>query len=337
MTSREKVRKLFDFASDAVPAFWTGCPHPETGEMYRKELGVETNEQLFSHLRDDCRWLGAWGKYNHPEGRPVFDFHGGRQPKSLGDPGVLGDATTIAEVEAIPWPEAKYLDFTDAIANIRRHQHHAVFTGMWSSFFHELHAYFGMEEYFIKMYTHPEVVEAATEKIVNFYLEGNERFFQQLGDAADIFMFGNDFGSQLDMLCGPTEFNKFVLPSFKKFIDQAHKFGKKAMLHSCGAIGRVIPTLIDAGMDGLHPLQAKAVGMDAATLAREYKGKIVFMGGIDTQHLLIHATPQEIKDEVRRVKDLLGPHLIVSPSHEAILPNVPLANVIAMAEATREG
>ena len=337
MTSREKVRKIFAFAADAVPAFWTGNPHPETYAMYRKELGLDTNEQLFTHLRDDCRWLSPWGAYKHPEGRPAFDFHGGRPPRSLGDPGVLGDATTIAEVDAIPWPDPAYLDFSETIAVIRDHQHQAVFTGMWCSFFHELHAYFGMEEYFIKMYTHPEVVEAATERIVNFYLAGTERLFQELGDLADIFFFGNDFGSQLDMLCGPAEFNRFVLPGFKQFIDLAHRYGKKAMLHSCGAIAKVIPTLIDAGMDGLHPLQAKAVGMDAATLAREYKGKIVFMGGVDTQHLLIHATPAEIKDEVRRLKDVLGPHFIVSPSHEAILPNVPLANVIAMAEATREG
>ncbi|MFW5981408.1 MAG: uroporphyrinogen decarboxylase family protein, partial [bacterium] len=91
--------------------------------------------------------------------------------------------------------------------------------------------------------------------------------------------------------------------------------------------------LIDAGIDALHPLQAQAKGMDAESLAREFKKDIAFVGGVDTQHLLIHATPQEIKDEVKRLRDILGPNLVVSPSHEAVLPNVPLANVEAMAEA----
>jgi uroporphyrinogen decarboxylase len=36
---------------------------------------------------------------------------------------------------------------------------------------------------------------------------------------------------------------------------------------------------------------------------------------------------------VHRVQSLLGPFLIVSPSHEALLPNVPPENVMAMAEA----
>jgi len=32
----------------------------------------------------------------------------------------------------------------------------------------------------------------------------------------------------------------------------------------------------------------------------------------------------------------LGPRLIVSPSHEALLPNVPPENIVAMAQAARE-
>ena len=73
--------------------------------------------------------------------------------------------------------------------------------------------------------------------------------------------------------------------------------------------------------------------MDAQTLASDFKGRIAFMGGIDTQDLLVHAGPAEIKAEVQRIKQLLGPSLIISPSHEALLPNVPPRNVEAMAMA----
>ncbi len=73
--------------------------------------------------------------------------------------------------------------------------------------------------------------------------------------------------------------------------------------------------------------------MEAETLAEDFKGQIAFMGGIDTQELLIHGSPAEVKEDVRRVKELLGPRLIVSPSHEAVLPDVLPENVEAMAEA----
>jgi uroporphyrinogen decarboxylase len=125
-------------------------------------------------------------------------------------------------------------------------------------------------------------------------------------------------------------------PHFRRLIALAHEHGHQMVMHSCGAIHRIIPDLIDAGVDALHPLQAKAAKMDAVTLARDFKGKIAFLGGVDTQDLLVNATPAQAKAEVRRVRGLLGPGLVVSPSHKSILPNIPPANIEAMAEAACE-
>jgi uroporphyrinogen decarboxylase len=83
-------------------------------------------------------------------------------------------------------------------------------------------------------------------------------------------------------------------------------------------------------------LQAQAANMDAVLLAREFGGKIAFLGGIDAQGILPHGTPQDVKEEVFRIREILGPHLIVSPSHEAILPDVPPENVAALAEAANQ-
>ena len=58
----------------------------------------------------------------------------------------------------------------------------------------------------------------------------------------------------------------------------------------------------------------------------------MFLGGVDTQRLLPFGTPEEVRSEVRRLKELFGPNFIVSPSHESILPNVSPENITAMAE-----
>ncbi|MCL2817872.1 MAG: uroporphyrinogen decarboxylase family protein, partial [Clostridiales bacterium] len=113
------------------------------------------------------------------------------------------------------------------------------------------------------------------------------------------------------------------------------KYNQKIMLHSCGSIHRIIPDLIDAGVDMLHPIQAQAAGMDADSLS-QYKNDLIFVGGIDAQTFFVNATPQQIKDEVHRVRSILGPGIIISPSHEEILPNVPADNILAMAEAARD-
>jgi len=174
-----------------------------------------------------------------------------------------------------------------------------------------------------------------TRKVCEFYLEANERFFELAGDEVDAFFFGNDFGTQLDLIVGLEQLERFILPYVRRFVAQGRAHGYQVMTHCCGAIHKLIPKFIKAGVDALHPLQALARNMDAETLARDFKGKIAFVGGIDTQQLLVHGTPDDVRAEVRRVKALLGPNLIVSPSHEALLPNVPPENVLAMAEEAR--
>ena len=313
---------------------WLGNPYPETWPLLHRHFGTSGEEELRLKLQDDFRWIGPWSAYKHPEGKPMFDMQ--RKGEAHGAPGVFADCEDVQQVEDFAWPNPDFLDFTEVLQQLRAAGDFYRASGFWCSFFHEVAAFFGMENYFVKLYTHPAVVHAVTKHVVGFYLEANTRFFPQAKGLADAFFFGNDFGTQLDLVISPAAFDEFILPYFRQFTDLGHQHGLQVILHSCGAIRRVIPRLIELGVDALHPLQARAANMDAWTLAREFKGKLAFIGGIDTQDLLVHATPEEVKAEVRRVKALLGPRLVVSPSHEALLPNVPPANFRAMAEAAIE-
>jgi len=209
-------------------------------------------------------------------------------------------------------------------------------SGFWCCFFHNVADLFGMDNYFLKMLMEPDIVHAVTQKVCEFYLEANQRFFEQAGNLVDGFFFGNDFGTQKTLIIALDQFNEFIMPWFKKFTAQGHRYNYQVVLHSCGAIYDVIDQIINAGVDCIHPIQAKAAKMDAQTLADSFKGRVTFMGGIDSQYLMTNGKPDEIKADVRRVKSILGPGLIVSPSHEAILPNVPPENVEALAMAALE-
>lgn len=52
--------------------------------------------------------------------------------------------------------------------------------------------------------------------------------------------------------------------------------------------------------------------------------------------MLIKMTPAEIKGDARRLRRLFGSNHVVSPGHDAILPNAPFENIVAMAGAARE-
>ena len=354
MNSSERIKSIFDGRPDRA-GFWLGNPADETKSIYYDYFGIRQvadshNEAPFTgeedlkmamKVKSDLIWYSPEldsDTWRHPEGKPMFDVLGGEERKSLNQPGVFADCESVSEIEKFDWPNLKYLNFESTLNNVTgaKENNIAVAGGMWMSFFHVMCDFFGMEEYFIKMYTDPAVVEAATEYVIDFYLEANKRCLDIMGDKIDIVFFGNDFGAQKDLLISEECFEKFVLPYEKRIIDQAKAYGKKVMLHSCGSIHRVIPKLIDAGIDALHPIQANAVGMDAVTLSQKYKNDLVFVGGVDTQHLLPNGTPEMIKNEVYRLKELFGDNYIVSPSHEAVLPDVSIENFIALCEAAAE-
>ena len=337
MDSRERIRTIIAGKAADRCGFWLGNPHPDTWPIYCDHFGTGDQREIRRRLGDDYVWICPElhpSSYRHPEGRAMFDL--GVKKTRHGQPGPFAECEDPREVDNYEWPDPDFLDFTACLEDLRNAGDLYRASGMWNSFYHNVMDLFGMENYLIKMYTHPDVVLAVTNRVCEFYYEANERYFAQAGALMDGYFFGNDFGTQIDLIVGPKQFDRFILPWFQKFTEQAHRHGYQVILHSCGSIHRVIGRLIDAGVDCLHPLQALARNMDAATLARDFKGKIAFLGGIDTQNLLVNGTPEQVRADVRRVKDLLGPSLIVSPSHEALLPNVPPENVQAMAEAALE-
>ncbi len=334
--NRELIKRLIAGEKVERCGFWVGMPHAEAWPILHRHFGTRTEQEFRRKIGDELVWLSPQfypDVYRDPSGRQLFDAGLDRE-KHARPP--LADCETIAEVEQFPWPSPDYLNFDACLKDLREAGDVYRLSGFWTCFFHNVSDLLGMEEYLVKMYTHPEVVQAVTDKVCQFYYEANERFFRLAGDLVDGFFFGNDFGTQLSLICGPEQFDQFMLPWFRRFAEQGHRHGHQVILHSCGSIHGVMQRLIDAGADCLHPLQALAANMDAETLARDFKGKVAFLGGIDAQELMTNGTPEQIKTEVRRVKKLLGPNLIVSPSHEAILPNVPPANVAALAEAAHE-
>ncbi len=311
MAKRELIQRLVEGEPVERCGFWLGNPNHETWPILHRHFGTETEEELRQKLNDDCRWICPQfypDGYRDPQNRPMFDEGLDREKHAVFP---LAHCEDPAELDDFP----DYLNFDSCLADLRSAGDVYRMSGFWTCFYHNIMDLLGMEEYMVKMYTNPRLVEAVTNRVCEFYYEANERFFAVAGDLVDAFFFGNDFGTQLSLICGPEQFRQFIMPWFRRFTEQGRRHGYQIILHSCGAIHEVIEDLIDAGVHCLHPLQAKATDMDAETLARDFKGRIAFMGGIDAQQLMTFGTPEDIRADVARVRKTMGPNLIVSPSH----------------------
>jgi len=333
MNQRQRLRAIVAGESADRCGFWLGNPHGDTWPILESHFGTSDHEVILQRFGDDLRWIRP-GAYRHPEGKPMLDFL--RKGRELAAEGVFADCDSVDEVDAFDWPNPDYLDFDDTIAALRAAGDVYRPSGFWCPFFHYVADFFGIENYFVKMYTHPDVVHAVTRHVVDFHLEANRRFFAVAGDLIDAYFFGNDFGTQRGLLITRAMMMDFIFPYFAQLTRVAHDAGYHLILHSCGSIHEVIHDLIDIGVDALHPLQARAANMEAERLAADFAGAVAFIGGVDTQDLLVNGSPEEVAADMRRIKGLLGPRLVVSPRHEAVLPNVSPENLLAMARATRQ-
>jgi uroporphyrinogen decarboxylase len=212
---------------------------------------------------------------------------------------------------------------------------------LWSVHFQDVCASFGMETAMVNMIANPELVEAVSKKILDFYLGVNEIFFKTVTGPAlkgkfHAVLYGNDMGSQRDLMFSPDTIRRFVIPGCKLLVEMAHHYGLKVIYHSCGSIEKIIPDLIGAGVDAIHPIQALAAGMDARQLKEKYGGKVSFCGGVDTQNLLVKGSAEEVAAKVRELRELFPTGLIISPSHEGILPDIPAGNIRALFDAVKK-
>lgn len=334
MTGKERINRIFNRQEVDRNGFWLGRPHRDALKIYKKYFNVKSRDQLTVKLNSDLVWI--CGETVRP--LPLLLPRGLKVRSTLSEGGLLANAETVEDVEKIRWSQKTNFHFPlmDCRLRFAKKNNLAVFSGMGTYFFHNLTDFFGMEECFIKMYTHPEVVERAVNKIVQVYYNANEALYRKYAEHIDSVFFFNDLGTQQDTLISPELFRQFFLPGAKRLIDQAKRYKLRVTLHSCGSIEKFIPDLIEAGVDALHPIQAKARNMQAEQLMEKYGDKLIFMGGLDTQDILPFGTPEEVAAETRRLIAIFGKHFILSPSHEALLANVCGANVESMArEATR--
>jgi uroporphyrinogen decarboxylase len=99
-----------------------------------------------------------------------------------------------------------------------------------------------------------------------------------------------------------------------------------------------VPHFIEAGIDILNPVQTSAANMTPARLKCEFGDRLVFWGGgCDTQTILGHATPEEIRQHVKERIATFGPNggYVFNQVHN-IQANVPPENILAMFDAAYE-
>jgi uroporphyrinogen decarboxylase len=338
MTSRERVQcALNQETPDYTPRdFWAEqC----TWRRLLTHVGHDNRDRLLDDLKIDVRHVEAAGPAERSIGGGVYqNFWGERyvyRPTPWGPMredvrGALADAQTLDELTDFAWPTPDQFDYGSLAAMCRRYEPYALQYG-FADIWQRPGLVRGWEGMFVDMVERPEWVHFLGRKFTDFYREDYTRAAEATGGRIDLYLLISDVGSQGGPLISRLMFRTFVAPYIKEMADCIHSLGGKVLYHSCGAIGPLIPDLIELGVDVLDPIQPVGPEMAPERLKADFGDRLCFHGGIDMQRLLPYGSTAEIRSEVRRYCESLGRGggYILAPAH-LFQPDVPPENILAV-------
>jgi uroporphyrinogen decarboxylase len=149
----------------------------------------------------------------------------------------------------------------------------------------------------------------------------------------------DDLGTEEGPQISVQTFKEFYKHRYEELIGYVKKHSRMfTWLHSCGSVYPFIREFIDIGLDIINPVQISARGMDPEKLKKEFGEQITFWGGgIDTQHVLPFAKPDEVVDHVKKLIKIFAPGGgYVYASVHNIQPGAPPQNIVAMFKTAYE-
>ena len=250
---------------------------------------------------------------------------------------------TIADLDRYPWPDGKdpsrFTGVRERALALREQAPYALSSGICGVTYEICWYMRGLERWFMDMLDNPAFCEALIDRTAQYWVDWMAGFLGQVGDLLDIVMIGDDLAGQSGPLFSPKFYRRVVRPRQQRVIDVVKKHTKaKLWYHTCGDCSPYIPDLIEMGVDILNPVQISAPGMEPSKLKEQFGKNIVFWGGaIDSQHILPFASPEVVREEVRKNLAVLKPGggYVFNNVHN-LQAGVPPENIVAMYEAAYE-
>jgi len=256
----------------------------------------------------------------------------------------LADATTIDTLDTYPWPD---MDDPTRVAHVRQQAEkladenkYAIMGTPWLLFpFERAFSMQGMDKFLLNMALYPDFAEALLKKNAELCKTLMGHFLDEAGEFLDIIKIGDDLGTQNSLMISPKMYRKILKPIHADFIAFIKERTKaKVFFHTDGDVFPLIGDFIEIGIDILNPIQTSAGKMaNLPELKKQFGENIVFCGAVDTHYYLPQGTPEQVREEVRRVINTLGHGggYMLSSVH-TIMEDVPPENILAMVDAVEE-
>lgn len=372
MTPRARVQTaLAHEEPDRVPLALGGGPYGLVDDLYLRlvkhlDLGEPVapfrsghsisymDDRLLERLGTDLRycWPGLLPNSPVTRGADEDTFHDSygqvwkrAQPYYYTGEGILKEANSLDDIERlVRWPDLSDPRWTYGVAErarmLREQTDYFVVMRMVASHgpFQTACDLRGTEAFLMDMAGSPEFAHALLDKVTTA-IEGLLKLAMQAGgDYFDMVELpGDDYAGNTNTLMSPAMFRKFIKPCIERLVRviKEHNPNTKVMLHSDGAITKLLPDIISLGVDVIHPLEPLGA-TDIPAIKEQFGKQVSFLGGIDISHAMPGTREEVIAETKLRLSQLApGGGYLLAPSNH-LQADVPAENVATLFETARE-
>lgn len=187
----------------------------------------------------------------------------------------------------------KCRDIKDGICVIAQNALTSIFPPVWQGM--------GMNYFARALKNDPKLVEERFRFCTDFVLT----VFEAYADCgAKIFLEGGDIAHKGGPMINPKYFNKYLLPCYQEVSNTIHDWGGKFILHTDGDVTSLLDFIVESGFDGLQCLEPPIV--DPVLVKQKVGEKLCLSGNIDTRHILVDASKEEVEQAVKKAIKALG-------------------------------
>lgn len=372
MTPRQRVQRALNHEEpDRVPMALGGGPYGLVDELYLRlveylDLGEPVppfrtghnisymDDRLLARLGTDLRYCWPGLLPNSPvipgeEHDTFFDSYGQVWKRALpyyyAGEALLAHASTVDEIESrVRWPDPSDPCWTHGIAErarlLREQTDYFVVMRMVASHgpFQTACDLRGTEAFLMDLVDNPEFAQALLDRVTTVIEGLLKQAMLAGGEYFDMVELpGDDYAGNTNTLISPAMFRRFIRPCLARLvraIKEDHP-DVKVMLHSDGAITKLLPDIISLGVDVIHPLEPLPA-TDIPAIKEQFGKQVTFLGGIDISHAMPGSPADVVAEAKLRISQLApGGGYILAPSNH-LQADVPPENVVTLFESARE-
>ena len=187
----------------------------------------------------------------------------------------------------------------------------------------------GFENFMIDLANRSEIADFLLDQLTSMLIE-NALILARSG--VDILLLDDDVAMPTGLMIGPATWRRYFKDRLARVINIAREESPDLLVfyHCDGDFTRLVPDLVDIGVNVINPIQPDC--MDAAAIKREFGDRLAIWGAVGSARLWDWGTVDQIRSEVRRCIETLGPHgLLLAPAYD--IDFAPFENIVAFVEA----